>query len=74
MPTPGSNVKVLDDFLQASEPVFSVQSVDGQSTTLEGIEKTVDASKLILAPNPGWWNIHVGLVHCRPDNYKPDSP
>ncbi|CDJ32698.1 LOW QUALITY PROTEIN: uncharacterized protein EMH_0047470 [Eimeria mitis] len=50
-PTPGNSVKVLDDFLHPSEPVFTVQTVEGQTASLEGVEKTVNVLKLILAPN-----------------------
>ncbi|CDJ49732.1 hypothetical protein, conserved [Eimeria brunetti] len=57
-PTPGSTVKVLDDVLQPSEPVFTVQAVEGQMASLEGFERTVNVAKLILAPDP----VEVGFV------------
>lgn len=56
LPKPGSNVKILDDFLHASEPVFTVQAVEGQSASVDGFEQTVDVVKLIFAPNPGWFS------------------
>ncbi|CDI74181.1 hypothetical protein, conserved [Eimeria praecox] len=57
-PAPGSSVKILDDFLHASEPVFTVQAVEGQTALLDGMENAVGVAKLISAPNP----VEVGFV------------